>query len=71
MRKQPKLIEKDGKLYVVIDDNVIPVDGLDASGVPIVKVDAREIQRPDGSQDVIVKVPCLTIAGTAKEPDDG
>ena len=71
MRKRPEVVEKDGRLYLVIGDNAIPVDDLDADGKPIIKVKSEEITRPDGSQDVIIKVPCLTVEGAAKEPGDG
>jgi len=44
-----------------IGDKLLAVDRIE-NGVPVVKVDAREIKHADGHQDVIVFVPCLTLS---------
>ena len=31
------------------------------NGVPVIKAEAQEVKRPDGTQDVVVTVPCLRI----------
>lgn len=44
---------------IKIGDKIVEID--DSSGAPVIYATAEEIKRPDGSQDVIVHVPCLTI----------
>ena len=44
-----------------IGDKVVQVDRYE-NGVPVIKAEAQEIKRPDGTQDVVVTVPCLRIA---------
>lgn len=61
-------IEKDGKLYLVLGKRAIPVDGLDASGKPIVKVDVETTPNENGGQDVTVHVPCLDIVPREHAP---
>jgi hypothetical protein len=50
-------------MQMQIGDKMVEVDM--SSGVPVIHATAEEIKRPDGGQDVIVKVPCLNI--TAKK----
>ena len=52
--------EKDGQTYLRIGDRAVPVE-LDENGIPIVKVESKEIKHADGSQDVVISVPCLQI----------
>jgi hypothetical protein len=48
-----------------IGDKIVEVDN--SSGVPVIKATAEEIRYPDGRVDVIVKVPCLRIAGSTNK----
>jgi len=61
MEITPKIIEKDGKRYLVIGDKAIPFERFDEAGNPIIDVKSEVIKHPDGRQDVIIKVPCLQI----------
>jgi len=49
-----------------IGNRVIEVDT--SSGVPTIHAQAEEIRYPDGRQDVIVHVPCMTL-GSKVEGD--
>lgn len=56
-----KIIEKDGKKYLMVEDKAFPLrDGK-------VKVESEEIENEDGSKDVIIKVPCLKVEQKQKE----
>lgn len=48
-----------------IKDKLVEVDT--SSGVPVIKAIAEEIRHPDGRVDVVIKVPCLQIAGKVKK----
>ena len=39
------------------------VDAELKDGVPTIKADVEQVQRPDGTIDVIVKVPCMELSG--------
>jgi hypothetical protein len=47
-----------------IGNRTVEIDRIE-NGVPVIKADAEEITRPDGSKDVIVRIPCLNMS--AKE----
>lgn len=51
------------KKYIRIGDKLAEIDRFE-NGVPVIKAKAEEITKPDGSQDVIVHVPCLQINAT-------
>jgi hypothetical protein len=64
-----KLFEKDGQTYLVVGDKAVPVTiGPDGKPEPV-QCTHEIIKHPDGSQDVIVRAPCLQIVGEAVEPD--
>ena len=67
---QTALIEKDGQTYLRVGDRAIPVE-LDDNGVPRPVRPQIERTEPEGGRvDVIVKVPCLTIVPSAKNPGE-
>ena len=48
-----------------IGDKVVEVSEfkmIDGKMVPVIKVETQEIKREDGSQDVIVSVPCMQVS---------
>jgi hypothetical protein len=49
------------KMKIRIGGRLVEVDRIE-NGIPVIKAKAEEIKRPDGSQDVIIHVPCLTMA---------
>jgi len=50
------------KLKIRIGGRLVEVDRFE-NGIPVIKARAEEIKQSDGSQNVIVHVPCLNIAG--------
>jgi hypothetical protein len=58
----PKIIEQDGKKYLIIGKRAIPFSRVDASGKPIVDVKSETKEYPDGRKDVVIKVPSLKVA---------
>jgi hypothetical protein len=51
--------------YIRIGDKVFEVSemiNIDGVDIPVIKTEAQEIKRDDGSQDVVVRVPCLQIS---------
>ena len=63
-----RIVHKDGKSYLIVGDRALKIRGF-VDGVPQVKVEAEEVRRPDGSQDVIIRVPFLTVAPSQGEND--
>ena len=49
-----------------IGDKWVTVDRIE-NGVPVIKATTETVKRPDGGTDVVVHVPCLSIAGDAKK----
>lgn len=58
------------KVRIRIGGRLIEVDHFE-NGIPVIKAHAEEIKRPDGSQDVIVHVPCLSLESKRKEMKNG
>jgi len=54
------IIEKEGKKYLIIGEKAIEIIDIQG-GIPKIKTVSEEIQREDGSIDVVVKVPFLKI----------
>ena len=52
-------------MQLKIGDKIVDAEII--NGVPVIKADAQEIVREDGTVDVVVRVPCLQIAGNTKE----
>lgn len=70
MTQQAALIEQDGQTYLRVGDKAIPVE-LDENGVPRpIKPQIERTEHEDGRVDVTVKVPCLTIVPSAKNPGE-
>lgn len=55
--------------YLRIGNRLVPATR-NAKGELKVDVEAVEIPRPDGGQDVIVKVPCLEIVSSRPAEED-
>ena len=53
-------------MKVRIGDKIVECE-LNEQGVPVVKAKCETIKREDGTQDVIVHVPCLQIAAKANK----
>lgn len=62
-----KIIEKDGKKYLVMGNKAIPFNDIDAYGKPIIKVRSEEIKLPNGRKDVKIFVESLKVVGENKE----
>jgi len=61
------MIEQNEEKFIKVGDKAVKVEGFNESGIPIIKCESEEIIHPDGRKDIIIKVPCLTIAGGQKE----
>ena len=48
-----------------INNKLVEVDRIE-NGIPVIKAKCETITKKDGTQDVIVNVPCLKIAGENK-----
>jgi len=53
-------------MYVQIGDKLVEVARVE-NGVPILKSRTEVIQKGDGSQDVVVHVPCLRVNAEKKD----
>ena len=49
-----------------IGDKLVEVDRIE-NGVPVIMAECETIKHDDGTQDVVVHVPCLNILGKTKE----
>ena len=61
-----KIINIKGKDYLILGQRLLEIERYEEKNgkkVPIIKVDAKEIKNDDGTQDVKIKVPYLTITG--------
>lgn len=67
MSVEKKKFEEGQRIHIRIGNRVVEAT-IGKDGIAHVQCDAREIPRPDGGQDVVVNVPCLGIAGKAKQP---
>jgi len=47
-------------MYVQVRNKLVEVDRIE-NGVPVIKSRTEVIKKPDGTQDVVVHVPCLKI----------
>jgi len=47
-------------MYVQVGNKLVEVDRIE-NGVPVIKSRTEVIKKPDGTQDVVVHVPCLKI----------
>ena len=61
IRVGDKEMEVETMMYLLIGNKLVPIARI-VNGVPEIKATAEEIKRPDGTQDVIVHVPCLIAA---------
>lgn len=52
---------EEKKIKMKIGDKVVEIDRIE-NGIPVIKAQAEEIKRPDGTVDVVVHVPCMKIA---------
>lgn len=52
-------------MKVKIGDKLVEADT--SMGVPVIKATSEEVRHPDGRVDIIIKVPCLEIAGEIKK----
>lgn len=56
-------------MFIKIGDKVVEVnrfETINGKQVPVIQATAREIKNPDGTQDVIVDVPCFKMGGEVK-----
>lgn len=53
-------------MQMKIGDKIVECE-VNENGVPVIKATTETITRPDGSQDVIVNVPCIQICSEQKE----
>lgn len=60
------IMEQNGKKYIIIGDKAMEINSFDEAGKPVIKVESEKIVYPDGRQDVIIRVPCLSIQGENK-----
>jgi len=49
-------------MQIQMGDKIVEADN--SSGVPVIKAKAEEVRHPDGRVDIVVKIPCLKIAGS-------
>lgn len=55
------------RMTIRIGGKLVQVDRIE-NGIPVIRATAEEIRRPDGTQDVIVHVPCLNLGGKTINP---
>lgn len=65
-----KIVEKDGKKYLIIGDKAIPYELTDKDGKPIIKVRSEETKNEKGGTDIKVFIPSLKVVGENKSIDE-
>ncbi len=57
-------------MFIKIGERVVEVksfETINGKQVPVIQATAREIKNPDGTQDVVVDVPCFELGGEVKK----
>jgi len=56
-----KIVKHEGKDYLQIQDKLIPIQGYDDSGKPIISCWSEEKTNESGGKDCTVHVPCFQL----------
>jgi ribosomal protein L21 len=62
-----RIVEQNGKQYLIVDDRAMLIDHFDEQGQPVIKVETEETVHPDGRRDVTVTVPFLRVTAENEE----